>query len=265
MSVQASNDRVRNSRRAVIRIGCAAVTLAIAVQPVLSQQPTRRPQVNADSARLVADLFFRAVADERWDVAAAMVDTMVIRQMVAERMRWRGQNERREMTIDDFMRDDPDKPRAVAEYELKRYRDRAAKVDYDPITFEFAGIKSLDELALLSAREATARYLQAQDERVMLRQMAIRSGCADSTLRWPVTLRRILGTVLSGDTVAFVLHTDGLMGVDAASPGMGLGPMIMELRLRRDGWQVRPSLGLLRRVNAGISSMSCDSKRRRSG
>lgn len=29
----------------------------------------------ADSARLAADLFFRAVADEKWDVAAAMTDT----------------------------------------------------------------------------------------------------------------------------------------------------------------------------------------------
>lgn len=263
--MQQANDRVRNAWRAVIRIGWVGATLGIGVQPALSQQATRRPQANADSARLAADLFFRAVADQRWDVAAGLVDTMVIRQMVAERMRWRGQNERREMTLDDFMRDDPNKPRVVAEYELKRYRERMTQVDYDPISFEFAGVKSLDELALLGAREATARYLQAQDGRAMLRQMAIRSGCADSTFRWPVTLRRILGAVLSADTVAYVLHSDGLMADDATSPGMSLGPMIMELRLRRDGWQIRPSLGLLRRENTGFSSMSCDSKRRRSG
>ena len=262
MSAARSTDRARIQWRAVSRIASVVLlALAIAVLPAAGQGPVRRSLVSADSARLVADLFFRAVADERWDVAAAMTDTMVIRRMVLERLRWRTQNATpREMTIEDFMRDDPDKPRVVAEYELRKFRERSAKVDADPISYEFAGVKSLEELSLLSARAATARFLEAQDQRASIREMARRAGCPDSVVTAPFTIHRILGAVLSTDTIAYVLHTDE-MQMDYPTPFMG--PMVMELRLRRDGWRIRPDYGVLRRMNSSVANVSCDSTARR--
>src|SRR5688500_17840635 len=110
-------------RWAAIVVGLSAGIFSPLTRPVGGQPPPRRAHVSPDSARQVADLFFRAVADEQWDAAAAFVDTTAVRRMVLERMRWRrSEPTAREMTIEDFMRDDPQKPRVVAEYELKRWR-----------------------------------------------------------------------------------------------------------------------------------------------
>ena len=255
-------DRARTHWRAVGRI-VPAVTLSIALSgaPVGAQGSARRALVHADSARHVADLFFRAVADERWDVAAGLTDTMVVQRMVRDRLRWRRQEPAPpEMTIEDFMRDDPNKPRVVAEYEFKRYRERAAQFAGDPITYEFARVKSVDELARLSAREATARYIEAQDVRASVREMARRAGCADSAFGGGYALHRILAAALANDTVAFVLHTAGFLD-DGFGPGME--PMVMELRLRDTSWRIRPGYGLLRRTNTAVGWVGCDSTRRR--
>ena len=72
--------------------GWRATAVLISLVSLLGAWPTsapaqgtaRRASASPDSVRLVADLFFRAVADERWDAAAALVDTTVIRRLVAE-------------------------------------------------------------------------------------------------------------------------------------------------------------------------------------
>jgi hypothetical protein len=247
-------------RHAAIVVGLSAGIFPPLTRPVGGQPPPRRAPVSADTVRHVADLFFRAVADERWEVAAAFVDTSAVRRMVLERMRWR-RNEpiRREMTIEDFMRDDPQKPRVVAEYELKRWRDQVAWLPTDGTTYEFEGVKSVDELGTLSAREATARFLKAQDDRVRMRVSLARSGCSDSMTALPFTMRRILGVVLAGDTVAYVLHNDlppeaGLMP--------GTEPMVMQLRLRGGSWRILPTHVLLRRAGSTVAVTRCDSTTR---
>ena len=225
---------------------CAvALSLSIGSARAATAQTASRPRQSSDSVRLAADLFFRAVADERWPVAASMVDTTLMRFIVAQRLRWQRQTTHPDLTIDDFMRDDPAKPRVVAEYELKRYREQALAVGGDALSLEFAGVTSLLELARLSATEAAARYLQAQDPRVAVREAARRAGCGDSTTRLPVTLRHIVGVALVADTVAYVLHedatphdeTDGLPRAE---------PMVMQLRLRARGWTIIPGSALLR-------------------
>ena len=226
-----------------------------------AQSPARRPQSSPDSVRLAADLFFRAVADERWQAAAAMVDTTLMRFIVAQRLRWQQQIARPDLTIDDFMRDDPAKPRVVAEYELKRYRDRSLSVDGDVLSYEFAGIKSLLELARLTSAEATARYLQAQDARTQLREAARRAGCPDSVSRVPASLRRIVGVALVSDTVAYVLHEDGTPREE--TDGLPrLEPMIMQLRLRGKTWTIIPGSALLRSPVSIAISFQCGTGRR---
>jgi len=238
-----------------------ALSLTTACHTADAQPSARRPQANADSVRLAADLFFRAVADERWTAAAAMTDTTLMRFIVAQRLRWQPQTTRPELTLEDFLRDDPSKPRAVAESEFRRYRERAVLTDGDGISYEFAGVKSLLDLARLSTLEASARYLQAQDVREQVRESARRAGCADSAARSPANLRRIVGVALASDTVAYVLHEDG------APPDESDGlphaePMVMQLRLRGSRWTIIPGSGLLRSPSTVGMAVRCDPSHR---
>jgi hypothetical protein len=239
----------------------AIVALAVVARAGTAQPTTRHRQSHPDSVRVTADLFFRAVADERWDVAALLTDTNAVRQLVLQRLQWRTEFVPHELTIADFMRDDPAKPRAVAEYELKRFRERMAEPPTNPIAFEFSGVKSIDELAALSAHEATARFLQAQDDRVRVREMARKSGCP--AFSRPFAVQRILGVVLVSDTVAFVLHEEGDVEASRATELAVSGPSVMQLRLRAGAWQIRPGYDLLRQLTRTVASVSCDSTLRR--
>lgn len=241
---------------------CTAV-LALWHAPLTAQAPSREPQAHADTVRLAADLFFRAVADERWNVAAAMTDTTLMRFIVAQRLRWQPQTTRAELTLEDFMRDDPSKPRAVAEAELRRYRERALLTDGDGISSEFAGVKSLLELARLSTLEATARFIQAQDVREQVRDAARRAGCPDSVEQPTANLRHIVGVALTSDSVAYVLHEDGTPHDEAG----GLPrpePMVMQLRLRDARWIIIPGAALLRAPSGIGVVIRCDSPHRSS-
>ena len=243
------------------RLAFLAVVLAAASHTADGQPAVRRPQANADTVRLAADLFLRAVADERWQVAASMVDTTLMRFIVAQRIRWQRQVTPPDLTIEDFMHSDPAKPRAVAEYELKRYRERTSPTDGDAVASEFAGTRSLLELSRLSALEATSRYLQAQDTRVQMREAARRAGCGDSTSRVPASLRRIVGVAMPADSIAYVLHEDGAPH-DETDGLPRLEPMVIQLRLRANSWVIIPGNNLLRGPNAVELPIQCDAPRR---
>lgn len=225
-------------------------------------QAPRRAVVSADSARLVADLFFRAIADEKWEAAASLVDTTAVRRLVTQRLRERRQFPAREMTIDDFMRDDPKKPLTVAEYELKRYREQMASIDAsNAFSFEFLGIRSAEELRALSTLQATVRFLQAKDMRMQMREYLRRSGCADSTFRMPFSVHRIIATALANDSVAYVLHQDGMFTPvrDAEYP---IDPFVMQLRLRGGRWLIVPTPTLMSGNGMGFATVggaTCDS------
>jgi hypothetical protein len=248
------------------RLATVLFVAALASSNASAQTGSKRPLSNPDSVRLAADLFFRAVADERWEVAASMVDTVVIRRLVAEQVRNPPERVRREMTVDDFLRMDSTKPRVVAEYELKRYREQTAKFDVaSALAYEFSGVRSIDDLRALSTLEASARYLQAQDIRTLIREHARRSGCGmnESGHMAPVAFHRIIAVALANDTLAYVLHDDGMLGtrVDQGSP---INPTVMQLRLRAQAWRVYPAPGLLGLTGIGFSSTQCDSTRGRS-
>src|SRR5690349_17571194 len=84
----------------------AALTLGLALTALGAHRlaaQARRAVSSPDSARLVADLFFRAIADEKWEAAAGLLDTAAIRRMVAEQLGQHPERNRREMTVEDFM------------------------------------------------------------------------------------------------------------------------------------------------------------------
>ena len=252
--------------RVIVRAAAALSSVALLVAaacPAGAQVAARLPQVNPDSVRLVADLFFRAVADERWDVAAALVDTVEVRRMVAEQLRHPPQASRREMTVDDFMRDDPGKPRVVAEYELKRYQSMTEQFDVGRLlSYRFADVPSIEALRQLSTEQATIAVLRAQDMRTHFREQMRRSGCGDSTTRFPYSIRRLIATALASDSVAYVLYEDSMFSGLAAGSTV-LDPTVMVLRLRRGAWRIVPAPGM-KGASFGFSTMACDSTRPRS-
>jgi hypothetical protein len=254
--------RARHCTRATAAVAALCVAaLSAAPSFARAQGPPRRSAASADSVRLVADLFFRAVADERWDAAAALVDTTVIRRLVAEQLRRPPQMSRPEMTVEDFMRDDPNKPRVVAEYELKRYRDMAVRFDAGSVlSYQFAGVRSIDALRSLTTAQATVAYLKAQDVRVRFREQVRNSGCGDTTVTIPYAIRRIVATAVASDTAAYVLYDDGMFSrpSDPSFPGE---PSLLVLRVRGAAWKIIPISMMNRSV--GFSAMACDSTRRR--
>jgi hypothetical protein len=248
------------------RFATTLVVMALAWHPANAQMGSKRPASNPDTVRLAADLFFRAVADERWEVAASMVDTVAVRRLVAEQLRNPPERARRELTIDDFMRTDSTKPRIVAEYELKRYREQMAKFgEGEMLAYQFSGVRSIDELRALSILEASARYIQAQDIRTAIREMARKSGCGMTNGAMPpVAFHRIVAVALANDTVAYVLHDDAMFGA-RVDPGPPLAPMVMLLTLRGHLWRVYPSPGMLSRQSMAVGVTRCDSARGRPG
>ena len=225
-------------------------------------QTGRRPQASADSARLVADLFFRAVADEKWEAAANLLDTTAMRRMISEQLRQRPEFNRREMTVEDFMRFDSTKPREVAEYELKQLRQQRAKFDGgERFSREYYGVRSADDLRALTTLQATARYLKAKDQRVQFRELLKQSGCADRTFVPPFTMHRILATALANDSIAYLLHEEG---TTTSRSGYSEFPSVMVLRFRGNRWVIVPTPAFMGPGGVAIvGDGPCDSTRRR--
>ena len=244
-------------RVAAVLLGC----LMFALGRVASGQTGRRPQATADSARLVADLFFRAVADEKWEVAAKLVDTVAIKRQVVEQVASARSSMPYFPTIEEIMEHDPQMPREVAEYQLKLSRDRAKS--FNPaqfIEYEFARVTSIRELESLSALDATARRLQALDSRWMLRKKRVESGCGGLNDPLPAPIHQILAVTLGSDSVAYVLHEEGGFERSPEAETL-LDPMVMRLRLGPHGWRIVPTRALLSRMNSFVSHVSCDSTR----
>jgi len=259
--VVSRSDHMPSSRRVATVV--LSLALALGLSSESRAQTARRAAANADSARLTADLFFRAVADEKWEAAAALLDTTTLRRMIAQQLRQRPDFTRREMTVDDFMRGDSTKPREVAEYELKRFREQMSRFDAgERFSREYYGVRSAEQLRSLTTVQAGARYLKAKDQRVQVRELLKQSGCADSTFTMPFSVHRILATALANDSVAYVLHDDG----NAATSRSGYSefPSVMALRFRGGRWVIEPTPAFMGPGGVVMSGEGpCDSTRRR--
>lgn len=202
--------------------------MAIATPSIALRAQTSPSQSDTDRVRAIGDLFFRAVADERWKDAAAFIDSVSMR-------------------------------RIVTGYAMQR---RTAQAASDVVSWEFAGLKSPREVATLDLLDATALYVQARDERVVLREQTRRAGCPVQT--GPLTnyrVRHILGVVIASESLAYLLHTTNVAeeyGDLSAYPT----PAIMQLVRRHGRWQITPRSDLL--SPTGFQPVvQCDSTRRR--
>lgn len=212
---------------------------------------------------LVVDSFSRAVRDARWLDAARFVDVAMIARMRDEQL----ESLRRpvpKVTVEDLLRRNPDMPRVVAEYEVRRIDEHRS--DLDPLLSQYARVGSADELARLTPTEVAARFVEANDMRWQIRLAMERErkrGCAipDSVFTSLATGRppevRIIGSVMD-DSVAYVLHRDRPAPVDSARSPRRAARRAANAR----GFVIPPNLTTLRSIGAewrilpGFDSMS---------
>src|SRR2546421_10802375 len=110
------------------------------------------------------DATLNALNAEDWRGAAQLCDPVSLRAFKRHLLeQFAPEKPARELTIEDFLRHTPDKPRQVAEYELAQHRRR---VDLRRrLEEELPGVSSVDDLQQLDPAEAFARWLDGRSVR----------------------------------------------------------------------------------------------------
>jgi len=139
-------------------------------------------------------------------------------------------------------------PRDVAEYQVRMIRQQRERYA-DPTSFEFARVRSLDELQRLSPADAAARWLESRDPAWQIRMQYQAAGCrppADADDVPPVH-RRLIGIVDEDDATSYAVFREER--ADDQAPDWAGGDVFVMV-LRRDGsrWQVVPRSDLLPEV-----------------
>lgn len=191
---------------------------------------------DAAAAREVSTAFFKAIEAADWRAAAGFLDLTVLereRQSAVEGAR--SQRTIPPMTVERLMRMDPQMPRAVAEYQVKRMNTARASMNF--LEHDF-GVGDPDSLLALPIEVAAARWLEAHDERAMYREARRYSkSCpvapSDSG---PAPEYHIIGTVVD-DSIAYTLFRQGYRDMPAEPPSP---PKVLQLRRDRGGWWVVP-------------------------
>jgi hypothetical protein len=169
--------------------GFVWLVLVVNASSLAAQQ---RPAVQ--SADAVVREFFDAIQRGSFIEAARHLDTAYFhdskRQLLESA---RVPHPRERTTAEEYMKHDPDMPRAVAEYYAKR--SEAAADDFNELEYTYADVPDTMALKLLSARELAARWLEAHDMRYTIRKL-LRSKRCPSASR---PLARAAGQHVPGD------------------------------------------------------------------
>jgi hypothetical protein len=240
------------SRSRALAVACA---LTLAAGGASAQAPPAPP----DS---VAASFLRAVAGARWAEAATYLDRPSV-----ERVRRNALRAARfrtgdvfEVTAEWLMQREPDMPREVAEYQVRKSRESRARA-FDLLAHEFARVADTTALATLPADSLAARWIEARDYRYRMRRALSERGCTppDSALalmgRWQPPVTRVLGSVVR-DSSAYVLHaTEPEVQQRRARE---LEPQVMQLRAGPDGrWRILARHDVLSGGVMGFSFEGC--------
>jgi hypothetical protein len=214
--------------------------------PVGERSDAPRAPAQSTGARAVADSFFSAIADERWTDAARLLDTVRFGQQFRNRVNSaRAALPSPDMTVEGWMRADPEMPRAVAEWQVERMRKAKAQVPgFGDFSFEYAGITSFRMLAALSVTEAGARWLEARDPRFQMREGARRAGCDTALVRQIGASAQSLSEVIAmahvDDSTAYALFRSART---RSIPEQYRGPPeLLTLRRTTTAWRVDPSV-----------------------
>jgi hypothetical protein len=231
--------------------------IAFCVSRPMSAQPA-----NERAVRAVADSFFAAIARERWDSAAALLDLTGFEPYFKDRVSSaRSALPQREMTVEDMMANDSTMPRAVAEWQVAQIKKYHGMESFGDMSHEFAGVHTQHELFALTVSEAAARWLEAQDERTQMREARRRSGCSLSLVppEFPAPKHNVLAVALRDDSTAYVVHTDDRFGPNQFAMQ---SERIMVLRRRGGRWRIETRLELLRPGNWSFVIGECPERRK---
>jgi hypothetical protein len=202
------------------------------------------------SPRSVAGRFLEAWNARRWSEAARYLDLDQFdrfRQDFIARAR-RGSNEGPRPTVEDLRKMDPEMPREVAEYQIRRMEEQRRRYA-DPTPFEFARVSSLSALRALAPEEAAARWLESRDPQWQVRMQFEQAGCSapNDLEEIPIPRRQLIGVMPDGDSLSYGVFREERAG-DQNAGWMGDDLSVLELRLRRGRWLVSPRADLLPEV-----------------
>jgi hypothetical protein len=223
----------------------AAVTI-FAMSVVGRRLPAQTASERA--VRAVVDSFFAAVDREQWDSAAALIDLTRFEPYFKAQIR----NARSAMpmqftTVEELMATDSTMPRAVAEWEVAQMTKARAEHPYLGVTSEFFGVTTQHELFALTLPDATARWIEAQDDRAQIRDAWKRAGCTDASLTvvMPFLAPKhvIVATVVADDTTAYAIQSDEPVSGDPAN--LFNAERVIELHRVGGRWRIAPQRDLL--------------------
>jgi hypothetical protein len=227
------------------------------------------PLAAQESPRDVAEAFFKAVAEERWRDAARRLDLAAFDRYRRERVATARLQPTTPAipTPEELMRHDPDMPRAVAEYQVRKM---ATTPDYvlNWVQYEFAQVANVDSLAAIPVEDAAARWLQAGDIRWQAQRVADwerRRGCPlpPEAHQMPPPSFQISGFVIADSATAYVLYTDAVFRraqPDVDADVFDEGPQVLILRRRAGRWLIRPRHKLLSGALGFVFSPDCPAR-----
>jgi hypothetical protein len=245
------------------RFALFVVAAVLVSHTAQAQKPTRKS--NEPGPADVVRSFFDATAHERWVEAAGLIKLEKVERlrqsMLAE---LRHPSPPPKWTVEDFMRRDPSKPRAVAEYELSRLQQAQAEQP-DVMRYEFANLGDSATLAQMPLLEAGARWLEAKDGRYEFRQaMRHAPRCVGESLPPPIgdslnlaPQPRVLGAIQRGDTAYVLIRDPGMFGRGTTDADDIFGPRVVTVHRQKGRWYILPSERLMR-GHYGMMAIGCD-------
>ncbi|MET0399674.1 MAG: hypothetical protein ABW277_23000 [Longimicrobiaceae bacterium] len=139
----------------------ALLALCAALAPATLRAQTPDPGA-VPTPEATVRAFIAALESQRWEEAARLVHPEALdRYRERSLSSLRAVAHRPSITAELFLRQDPQMPREVAEYQARRAAEGAR--EYPRFEFERAGVASVEELERLSPEQAFARYLEAND------------------------------------------------------------------------------------------------------
>jgi len=196
-------------------------------------------QAGHPAARAATD-FFEALWRGEWRQAASLVDlsgfTMYLDGVLQPRPPVPP------LTVEQYLRHDPDMPREVAEYQVRRFNESQLHAA-QRMGMGFAGIDSSAQLARLAPHEAMARWLEARDPAYRIRHEFAERGCdttAAAVAARNLRMRsRVLGAVEATPERAWVVFVTGF-GDDPPTGANRDHPdaKVIPFRLTAAGWRL---------------------------
>ncbi len=208
----------------------------------------------------VVEQFLTAMNASRWAEAGALLEPagllQIRRNYLNDPNTWALP---RPMTADDYLRDDPDMPRAVAEWFASRSaRSMTTRAGQSPQVSEF-GLDSITQLQRVKQSDVLAfLWAKAHDAAYRMREFLLAEGCAvppafDSLFR--ASTVRVYGSVPVDSVTAFVLIEPAELSF------MHDPPTVVRVRKVGLDWRIVPHESLLGRGGfGGISIQECPNR-----